>query len=148
MGAFFRFIAYASPSLSLGQSFAGPLVAQLMMFAGFLITHVKLANWLVWLYWISPLSWGIRTLAQNEFDDGKYDFLIGDMRAGDSYIDQYAFQIDWGFKWGGIGYLVRRALNQQLCFHTRASPHRQSYNPPLRALATRLRCFCSPGRRT
>jgi hypothetical protein len=93
-----------------------------MMFAGFLITHVKLADWLVWIYWISPLSWGIRTLAHNEFDHSKYDFKIGDMRAGDFYMSQFAFQLDLGYKWAGIGYLVRHVRRMDPSpTHTRIS---------------------------
>ena len=100
---------------SVAQAFAGPVVALLVLFAGYLITHNKLANWLVWLYWITPMSWAIRTLAHNEFDSGRYDFLITtptaagpvQIRAGDLYLNQYAFQTESGYKWGGIGYLVR-----------------------------------------
>jgi hypothetical protein len=46
---------------------------------------------LVWLYWISPMSWAIRSLAQNEFNDESYgrdgDRIAG-MRAGDFYLTQ------------------------------------------------------------
>ena len=52
------------------------------------------------------MSWAIRTLAQNEFKHSRYDFLIGPQRAGDAYLEQYAFQTENGYKWGGIGYLV------------------------------------------
>ena len=46
---------------------------------------------LVWLYWLSPMSWAIRSLAQNEFNDESYgrdgDRIAG-MRAGDFYLTQ------------------------------------------------------------
>jgi ABC-type multidrug transport system permease subunit len=47
MGSFFRFLAYVSPSLEVAQAFAGPIVAQLVLFAGYLVTHKKLADWCV-----------------------------------------------------------------------------------------------------
>ena len=46
---------------------------------------------LVWLYWLSPMSWAIRSLAQNEFNDESYgrdEDRIAGMRAGDYYLTQ------------------------------------------------------------
>ena len=94
---------------SVAQSFAGPIVAMFVMFAGFLVTRDKLANWLIWLYWISPMSWAIRSLAHNEFEDARYDYMLGDQRAGNLFLGAYALQPEKAYKWAGIGYMVRSA---------------------------------------
>jgi hypothetical protein len=43
-------------------------------------------------YWMSPMSWGIRSAAINEFGSPEYDYLVeledgGTGRAGDYYLD-------------------------------------------------------------
>ncbi len=43
-------------------------------------------------YWISPMSWAIRSAANNEFDSSVYNYLVeldggGAGRAGDYYLD-------------------------------------------------------------
>ena len=48
----------------------------------------------------------IRTLAQNEFESDRYDYLIDGVRAGDTYLQQFSFQTDAGYKWAGIGYML------------------------------------------
>jgi ABC-type Mn2+/Zn2+ transport system ATPase subunit len=52
------------------------------------------------------MSWCIRTLAHNEFNDDSYSFSIGGQRAGDVYLAAYEMQTERGYKWGGIGYLI------------------------------------------
>ena len=47
--------------------------------------------WLQWIYWVSPVSWAIRCLAQNEFTSSKYDFMVqgptGSVNAGLFYLE-------------------------------------------------------------
>ena len=98
----------------------GPVVGQLTLFAGFMVTRSHIASWLVWLYWLTPLSWAIRTLAHNEFDTPRYDFLIvpsagaAAVRAGDAYLAQYDMQTERAYKWAGVGYLVRTVMGDGL----------------------------------
>jgi hypothetical protein len=74
------------------------------------VTHQKLLVWLQWLYWISPMSWSIRSVALNEFNAPSYDFTYdlgnGPMRAGDAFLQAYEVQSDFKWKWAGIGYLA------------------------------------------
>jgi hypothetical protein len=53
--SFFRFLAYAAPNLNAAQSFSGPIVAQLVLFAGFLVTRSRIQDWLRVFYWVLNL---------------------------------------------------------------------------------------------
>ena len=58
---------------------------------------------LKWVFWISPVSWELRSFALNEFDAPKYDREVtGGERLGDSYIDQYGLQSEFIWKWLGV----------------------------------------------
>ena len=55
------------------------------------MTRNKILIWLQWIYWISPFSWSIRSVALNEFNAPSYDYLIntgsGMVRAGTYYLE-------------------------------------------------------------
>jgi hypothetical protein len=62
------------------------------MFAGVLVTLNHMLIWLKWVYWLSPFSWAIRSLALNEFNAPSYDFNVttmtgGQARAGTFYLE-------------------------------------------------------------
>ena len=58
-----------------------------------------------WLYWVSPMSWAIRSIALNEFNAPSYDFLVGGVRAGTTYLEAYEVQTAFVWKWVGLAYL-------------------------------------------
>lgn len=72
---------------------------QFVMFAGFMITRAKIPIWLIEFYvsvvtecvlldftgktcvilclqWVTPLSWAIRSIVQNEFLSSDYDYEV------------------------------------------------------------------------
>jgi hypothetical protein len=61
-----------------------PCFASVSSQGGFLITKDKIPNWLVWLYYISPFSWSVRSGALNEFHSGRSGYANG---VGNTYLD-------------------------------------------------------------
>ena len=106
MSGMFRAVAYATPNPDVALNMAGPITAFAMLFGGFLISRQKIPNYAIWIYWLSPFSWGLRSDAQNEFGADRYDFDFNGARAGNVYLEQFNFYTDKSWKWGGVGYLA------------------------------------------
>lgn len=107
---FFRLISYIVPSMEVGQVLVGPANALLIQFCGILITRAKIPPWFIWVYYISPFSWSIRSLALNEFESGRYAISVGNntnasTTLGQLYLDAYEFQSGDDWKWSGIIFL-------------------------------------------
>jgi len=43
------------------------------MMAGFLVTRSNIRDFMRWMFYLSPFSWAIRSIAINEFFDERYD---------------------------------------------------------------------------
>jgi len=73
MSGWFRFVTYASPKQELAQTLAGSSTGVFLLMAGFLVTRTNIPVFMRWLYYISPFSWAVRSLALNEFFADRYD---------------------------------------------------------------------------
>lgn len=71
--AWFFFLAAAAPDLHLAHSTS--MVADMFftLFAGFVIVKSQIPNWLIWIYWLDPLTWSFRALAVNQFRSATLD---------------------------------------------------------------------------
>jgi energy-coupling factor transporter ATP-binding protein EcfA2 len=111
MSVLFRSIAYLMRNADIAQPLAGPITIIFFVLGGIFITMNKIPNFIIWLYWISPFSWAIRCLAQNEYLSSRYDTLsvIGDeinqQRIGDIYLQQYAISTNPLLQYIGIAIL-------------------------------------------
>lgn len=106
----YRCIVYVAPNQDVAETSAGPMTAIFLLFGGFLVTYNKIRGFLVWVYWLSPFSWTLRSLAQNEFFAPRYDNLINYegvfQRAGDVYLRVWEISRDGSFKWAAVGMLL------------------------------------------
>eukprot|EP00742_Colponemidia_sp_Colp-10_P003656 GILJ01003891.1.p1 GENE.GILJ01003891.1~~GILJ01003891.1.p1 ORF type:complete len:1450 (-),score=269.52 GILJ01003891.1:263-4612(-) len=108
MSTFFRSIAYSAKNVDVARQMSMPVFTVMLLFCGFMILRNKIPDWLIWLYWINPMAWGLRSLAQNEFLYSGYDSPISgsgsSIRAGDQYLAAYSFETDPVYKWAGIAF--------------------------------------------
>ena len=104
----FRTISYAVPSMELGQVLIGPANGLLVMFCGIPITRTNIPPWFIWVYYLSPFSWSIRSLAINEYTGDAYKDIVANstMTRGELYLDAYEFQSSDEWKWFGIVFLA------------------------------------------
>jgi ABC-type multidrug transport system ATPase subunit len=89
----FRFMASLSANVSMSYAIVSPLIAVLSLSAGFYVHVDKLPVYLRWIHYITPFSFGWRSLSQLEFLSPRYDYIISDpqapgqlIRAGHAYL--------------------------------------------------------------
>jgi ABC-type multidrug transport system ATPase subunit/ABC-type multidrug transport system permease subunit len=111
LSMWFRFLAAVGGNEAAAQSMAGPSTGVMMVFAGLFVSRSSIPNFMIWLYWISPFSWAVRSLCNVEFLSSRYDKIISqdngvNIRAGQAYLATVDMQA--GGLWIGLGclYLV------------------------------------------
>lgn len=85
---------------------AVPIIALLVVFAGFLILPSKM-GWLQFVYLCNPYAYAIKSLAQNEFSADRYNNILPTGQTlGESYLSYFDMPTDLAYKWGGVGFLL------------------------------------------
>jgi len=104
---FFRSISYLASNPDVARQLDLPFIIVVTIFGGFLINYNSIPDWLIWLFWLSPVSWALRSAALNEFNAPRYDGIEqGGVRQGDGYMQQFGLQTESIWKWMGIVFLV------------------------------------------
>uniref|UniRef100_K3WE64 ABC transporter domain-containing protein n=1 Tax=Globisporangium ultimum (strain ATCC 200006 / CBS 805.95 / DAOM BR144) TaxID=431595 RepID=K3WE64_GLOUD len=67
MGACFYFLTTASPNTTVAIPITLVVVLVNVTFAGFVIPKDRIPVYLVWLYWLTPMSWCIRGVMVNQY---------------------------------------------------------------------------------
>lgn len=106
----FRMLTYLTPRDDIALQVAGPTIAFLFLFGGYLIEEPEIPRWLVWLFWLSPFSWFLRSMAINEYDADRYDEPFPNrpyegIRTGDAYMREWGIDPTFAYKWAGVGYI-------------------------------------------
>ena len=107
----FRCVTYGTRSQDIANQMSGPIVAIFFLFAGYLVLENNIPRWMIWGFWISPFSWVLRALADNEFYASKYAEPYGDtpyptLRTGEAYERLFDIDPTWAYKWATVGYLI------------------------------------------
>ena len=97
-----------TPNPDVARQMDLPFIIIFVIFGGFLIPYNQVPHWLIWVFWISPLSWGFRSIALNEYKASQFDAppLGGTGREGDFNLQQFDVNTNDQYKWAGIGYLL------------------------------------------
>ena len=113
ISAMFRSAVYSVANQLVAQQVINPLISVQFLFGGFLITRKHIQNWLIEFYYLSPYSWGVTAVAQNEFQDQRYSAPALDANGnptgettGNSDLEAFEIPTDPGYKWGAIGFLI------------------------------------------
>ena len=90
LSTFFRSISYVTPNPDVARQMDLPFIIIFVIFGGFLIPYNEVPDWLIWVFWISPLSWGFRSIALNEFKSSQFDAILSNgEREGDFDLQQF-----------------------------------------------------------
>lgn len=111
--SYFKLYAYALYNLSTLQAILPFINFTLVSFSGFGITKNKIPKPLLFLYYLSPMQYGLKNLALNEFLSPKYgDIYPGtNLTRGQVYLKQYEFPIDdSSFGWNFLILLVEHVV--------------------------------------
>ncbi|GMF22712.1 unnamed protein product [Phytophthora fragariaefolia] len=77
-GAWYFLLVALTPNMNVAMPMAMLSVLFFVMFSGFAIPKDQIPNYLIWLYWASPVAWGIRGLAVNQFQAPSFNVCIYD----------------------------------------------------------------------
>ncbi|KAG7401078.1 hypothetical protein PHYBOEH_002961 [Phytophthora boehmeriae] len=72
-GAWYFLLVALTPNMNVAMPMAMLSVLFFVMFSGFAIPKDQIPNYLIWLYWASPVAWGIRGLAVNQFRASRFE---------------------------------------------------------------------------
>ncbi|KAG2789215.1 hypothetical protein JG687_00013273 [Phytophthora cactorum] len=75
-GAWYFLLVALTPNMNVAMPLAMLSVLFFVMFSGFAIPKDQIPDYLIWLYWASPVAWGIRGLAVNQFRATRFDVCI------------------------------------------------------------------------
>ncbi|KAL3672024.1 hypothetical protein V7S43_002689 [Phytophthora oleae] len=75
-GAWYFLLVALTPNMNVAMPMAMLSVLFFVMFSGFAIPKDQILDYLIWLYWISPVAWGIRGLAVNQFRAPRFDVCV------------------------------------------------------------------------
>ncbi|KAF0697442.1 hypothetical protein As57867_011820, partial [Aphanomyces stellatus] len=74
--AWFFFLGSVAPNLHVAKPMAMVSVLMFVLFGGFIIVKKDMSDWLVWIYWINPLSWVLRSLSINQYMAPEFQVAI------------------------------------------------------------------------
>ncbi|KAG7399958.1 hypothetical protein PHYBOEH_007478 [Phytophthora boehmeriae] len=115
LSAFFFLLAATSPNLNVANPLSSVAILIFTLFAGYTITKDQIPDYLIWLYWINPTAWGVRTLAVNQYINSHFDKCVYDgvdycakynMTMGEYSLNTYEVPSEKFWLWYGLIYLV------------------------------------------
>lgn len=74
--AFFFFLSALSPDLHIAKPLSMIFVLLFVLFAGFVISKDQLPDYVVWIYWINPIAWCVRSLAVNQYRSHEFEHCV------------------------------------------------------------------------
>ncbi|KAK1931284.1 ABC transporter G family member 38 [Phytophthora citrophthora] len=116
-----------------------------VLFAGFTITKDQIPDYLVWLYWINPVGWGVRALAVNQYTASDFDKCLYDgvdfcathgMKMGEYALSTYEVPSDKFWIWYGVLYVAASYVFFLLCSFLALEYHR--YESPENVVLNKL----------
>lgn len=100
--------ALQGKTLQASQAAPLPIIALMIVFGGFLVVRSKM-GWLLFMSYIDPIAWALRSLAVNEFQTAKYAIPIpgsGGVNVGEYFLAQFDIPSGTEWKWAGPGFLI------------------------------------------
>jgi len=100
---FFGMVAALAPTAQIAQPAAGLIIVLIVLFSGFIIARDDIPVYYTWLYYFSPIAWGLHSLLINEFRNAdkyhkqSFDVVYAlpdctlNMDDGECFLKQYSF---------------------------------------------------------
>lgn len=106
LAGLFRLIGSVMPSMVVGNSVAMLILLLMMVTNGFSLVATDIPPYIVWIYWINPLSWAIRAMVINELTAPRWSYEVAPgLTAGEAILLPLGFKSSWGWVWGAVGFL-------------------------------------------
>ncbi|TMW67915.1 hypothetical protein Poli38472_007587 [Pythium oligandrum] len=117
--AMFFLMVCASPDLHVAEPISLVGVLLYGLYGGFLIPMSQIPDYLVWIYWLNPIAWSVRTLGINQYRNSHFDVCEYDgidyckqygMKMGEYRLHLFSVEPDRAWLWYGIVYLAGGTL--------------------------------------
>eukprot|EP00644_Phytophthora_capsici_P008634 jgi/Phyca11/7576/fgenesh1_pm.PHYCAscaffold_20_\ len=74
--ALFFFLVAATPNLSIAKPVAMVNLMIFILFGGFVVAKNTIPDWLIWLYWIDPVAWTVRSAVVSQYRSKELDVCV------------------------------------------------------------------------
>ncbi|KAL3660316.1 hypothetical protein V7S43_014844 [Phytophthora oleae] len=74
--ALFFFLVAATPNLSIAKPVAMVNLMIFILFGGFVVAKNTIPDWLIWLYWIDPVAWTVRSAVVSQYRSNELDVCV------------------------------------------------------------------------
>ncbi|KAF1330392.1 Pleiotropic drug resistance protein abc superfamily, partial [Globisporangium splendens] len=71
--AWFFFLAAVAPDLHIAKPMAMVSLLIFILFAGFVVTKDQIPDYLIWLYWLNPIAWTLRSIVVSQYRHSSLD---------------------------------------------------------------------------
>ncbi|KAK1941901.1 ABC transporter G family member 31 [Phytophthora citrophthora] len=115
LGAWFFFLAVVCPDLNVANAISMLSDLLFSIYSGFVITKGEIPVYLIWIYWISPLTWAIRAVAVNQYTHASFTVCVYrnvdyceryGMMMGEYALASFDVQTERYWLWLGIVVLI------------------------------------------
>jgi len=72
----FFFLVAATPNLSIAKPVAMLCLMIFILFGGFVVSKNTIPDWLIWLYWIDPVAWTVRSAVVSQYRSSELDVCV------------------------------------------------------------------------
>ncbi|GAB9473803.1 hypothetical protein Gpo141_00010950 [Globisporangium polare] len=113
--AWFFFLAAIAPDLHIAKPVSMVSILFFVLFAGFVISKDQLPDYVVWIYWINPIAWCLRSLAVNQYRADDFDQCVYDkidycakfnLKAGKYYLSLFDVPSEKEWIYYGIIFMI------------------------------------------
>jgi len=114
----YRLIAYTAPSLVASSGIASFIMLLAIITNGFTIVKYNIPAYIIWVYWINPVSWAIRSLAISELTSPDWSAPINstsDTTVGQYSLELYGFYTETAWIWYGLAFLWGSTIFYTAC---------------------------------
>jgi len=113
--AWFFTLTAMSPNFNIAKPMSTFSITFYVVFAGFIVPRSQIPDFFIWIYWINPLAWCLRTVAVSQYRSPKFDVCV---YAGEDYCSQYNMTMgeyslslydvpsDKNWVWAGVLFLL------------------------------------------
>ncbi|KAG1360648.1 putative ABC transporter G family member 42 [Cocos nucifera] len=111
----FRFIAVVGRTQLMANTLGSATLVAVYILGGFVISRDNIHPWLIWGYWLSPMTYGQNAVAINEFLDKRWSRKV-DNGANNTYtigkaiLKSRGMLAEWHWFWYCVGVLLGFAL--------------------------------------
>ncbi|CAK4229534.1 unnamed protein product, partial [Aphanomyces euteiches] len=112
----FFFIAMIAPNLHVAKPLSLVSVLFFILFAGFIIQKHDIPDYFIWIYWMNPITWGMRALAINQYTASEFDVCnyggveycanSGGKKMGHVQLEQFGMPTERAWIWYCLMYNI------------------------------------------